>query len=282
LACYFTYRLTDTNINFYSNNGITANTDGTEYNPNENNDWATVIKSIKVEAAVKKLSKIAICISVDLDSDVPKDIPIEKYTIGNGKGLTLIGYNSSTNKLTLTKFDYTKNVLIRPLTDFSFDSGAASINDFCTHLVRDLYIGYMDSVETRESMQYLVSSMGGPKITLSGERKYVGSAIPLNKLSTINMDQITRIMSCSHPAHTNIYALMTLCTSSDSERGMCTLKSVSLNEGLSVTESTYDIVASGGVSTMILDTTASISVDLNTIDDYWAKNAKLNLKYRYW
>lgn len=284
MACHFTYRLEGSGIIFGTNNTAMTNTDGSEFNDSDylSNDWATVFKKIKVDAAIKGLSNVAVVFETYFfDEQRPSDVPIEEYTIGDGGGHTLIGYNFSSKNFTITHFDSKVNPITKnPLTDYRFDSGAASINDFCTHAVRDLYTGYMDSLEARLTMQYLVSSMGGPKITLSGEKAYVGSAIPVNRLSEVPMDQLTKLLSITISWHIGLGLLMTLCTSSDSELGMCTVREVSLNDGVKVSTLSYD--STGAVTTSLMDTTATVSIDLNTIDDYWARRAKaLKLKYYY-
>lgn len=281
MACHFTYRL-ESVLGFGES---IKNTDGSDYNDSNYlaNDWATVFKKIKVGAAVNGLSNIAVCINVYFfDEQRPADVPITEYFIGDGLGYTLIGYNFSAGQFTITHFDSEKNPLSNPLTDYRFDSGAGSINDFYTHMVRDLYADYMDSIEARETMQFIVSSMGGPKITHSGERAYVGSGIPLNRLSEIPMDQLTKLLSISHPHGTYINLLMTLCTSSDSEQGLCTVKSVDLTDSATATTSSVGVPGSA-ISTSISGPTATVSIDLSTIDDYWARLAKsLRLNYWYW
>ena len=130
MACHFTYRLEGSGIIFGTNNTAMTNTDGSVFDDSDylSNDWATVFKKIKVDTAIKGLSNVAVVFETYFfDEQRPSDVPIEEYTIGDGGGHTLIGYNFSSKNFTITHFDSKVNPITKnPLTDYRFDSGAVT------------------------------------------------------------------------------------------------------------------------------------------------------------
>jgi hypothetical protein len=277
LACHFTF----TNVyclGFDIGNYPLANLDGSEMNPenNPNNDWFYQIKKITATAAVSGLSNIALYF--DLYDDGVFDSVTEKevYTIGDGDGWKALGYNFSTNKFTVTKFDSAKNPLNKPIYDFTFDSGAASIGDFYTHMMSNLYTTYNDSWEARASMTFLSNSMGGPQLMRSDDYgvKYWGSAIPVNRIGDIPMDQLAEIMSCVHPWHCSLRALMTLCMSTDYDAGKCILKEISLNNREELKASGYVDIDPSLITTDITGEICMASFDLSS----WTEKVKRIIK----